>query len=71
MYDGHRRNGDVFYNKKAQYYGNCVCALAALRHRRYVDPDELIFLDPTDPMIPQLRSELRTYQSLTLTARFR
>ena len=24
----------------------------------YMDPDELIFLDPTDPMIPQLRSEL-------------
>ena len=24
----------------------------------YCDPDELIFLDPNDPQIPQLRSEL-------------
>ena len=61
MYDGHRMNRDAFYNRKAQAYWDLrmrfVRTYQAMQGE-YMDPDELIFLDPNDPMIPQLRSEL-------------
>ena len=61
VYEGHRKNRDAFYNKRAQFYWD-------LRERffktyqaangEYVDPDELIFLDPSHQLISQLRSEV-------------
>ena len=60
-YDGHRKNRDAFYNRRAQ-------AFWEVRERfwktyqaldgEFHDPDELIFLDPDHPLISQLRSEL-------------
>ena len=61
MYDGHRKNRDAFFNKRAQAYWD-------LRERfyktyqaaqgEYHDPDDLIFLDADDGLISQLRSEV-------------
>lgn len=60
-YDGHRKNRDAFYNRRAQAFWD-------VRERfwktyqaldgEFHDPDELIFLDPDHPLISQLRSEL-------------
>ena len=60
-FDGHRKNRDAFFNRRAQAYWG-------LRERfwktyqaadgEYVDPDELIFIDREHPLISQLRSEL-------------
>jgi phage terminase large subunit len=61
FFDGHRKNRDAFFNRRAQAYWG-------LRERfwktyqaadgEYVDPDELIFIDREHPLISQLRSEL-------------
>ena len=61
FFDGHRKNRDAFFNRRAQAYWN-------LRERfwktyqaqdgEYIDPDELIFLDPEHSLISQLRSEI-------------
>ena len=61
MFDGHRKNRDAFFNRRAQAYWG-------LRERfwktyqaqdgEYIDPDELIFLDAEHPLISQLRSEI-------------
>ena len=61
IYEGHRKNRDAFYNKRAQGFWE-------LRERffktyqaangEYLDPDELIFLDPEHSLISQLRSEV-------------
>ena len=61
MYDGHRKNRDVFYNRKSQSYWELRMRFLRTYQAlggEYMDPDELIFLDPKDPQIPQLRSEL-------------
>ena len=60
-YDGHRKNRDAFYNRRAQAFWD-------VRERfwktyqaldgEFHDPDELVFLDPDHPLISQLRSEL-------------
>jgi phage terminase large subunit len=60
-YDGHRKNRDAFYNRRAQAFWD-------VRERfwktyqaldgEFHDPDDLIFLDPDHPLISQLRSEL-------------
>ena len=61
FFDGHRKNRDAFFNRRAQAYWG-------LRERfwktyqaqdgEYIDPDELIFIDPDHPLVSQLRSEL-------------
>ena len=61
MFDGHRRNADAFFNRRSQAYWG-------LRERfwktyqaqdgEYIDPDELIFIDPEHKLVSQLRSEL-------------
>lgn len=60
-YDGHRKNRDAFYNRRAQAFWD-------VRERfwktyqaldgEFHDPDELVFLDPDHSLISQLRSEL-------------
>jgi phage terminase large subunit len=61
MYDGHRRNRDAFFNKRAQAYWDLrerfVKTYQAVNGEVH-DPDELIFLDREDPLIAQLRSEV-------------
>jgi phage terminase large subunit len=61
MYDGHRRNRDAFFNKRAQSYWDLrerfMKTYQAMQGEVF-DPDELIFLDPDDPLISQLRSEV-------------
>ena len=61
FFDGHRKNRDAFFNRRAQAYWG-------LRERfwktyqaqdgEYIDPDELIFIDPDHPLVSQLRSEI-------------
>ena len=61
FFDGHRKNRDAFFNRRAQAYWG-------LRERfwktyqaqdgEYIDPDELIFIDPSHRLVSQLRSEL-------------
>ena len=61
MFEGHRKNRDAFFNRRAQAFWD-------VRERfwktyqavdgEYLDPDELVFLDPEHEMISQLRSEL-------------
>ena len=61
MYDGHERIETSFTTASPRATGIFVCGFCARirpSNGEYMDPDELIFLDPKDPMIPQLRSEL-------------
>jgi len=61
MHDGHRTNRDAFANRRCQAYWNVrerFWKTYQANDGEYMDPDELIFLDPEHPLVPQLRSEI-------------
>ena len=60
-YDGHRKNRDAFYNRRAQAFWDVrerFWKTYQALEGEFHDPDELVFLDPDHPLISQLRSEL-------------
>ena len=61
FFDGHRKNRDAFFNRRAQAYWGLrerFWKTYQARDGEYIDPDELIFIEPSHPLVSQLRSEL-------------
>ena len=61
MFEGHRKNRDAFFNRRAQAFWDVrerFWKTYQAADGEYIDPDELVFLDPEHDMISQLRSEL-------------
>ena len=61
MYDGHRKNRDAFFNRRAQAFWDVrerFWKTYQAMDGEVFDPDELVFLDPDHELISQLRSEL-------------
>ena len=60
-YDGHRRNRDAFFNRRAQAFWDVrerFWKTYQANQGEMFDQDELVFLDPEHSLIAQLRSEL-------------
>lgn len=60
--EGQKTNKDMFYNKRAQYYVKLALRFyntyRAVIKNEYVDPDELISIDGSLPLIQKLRAEI-------------
>ncbi|MCJ8336473.1 MAG: terminase large subunit, partial [Epibacterium sp.] len=57
-----KKNRDMFYNKRAQYYTllseRFRKTYLAVEKKQYIDPDELISIDSNNELLGKLRAEL-------------
>ena len=60
--EGQKTNKDMFYNKRAQYYVKLALRFyntyRAVVKKEYIDPDELISIDGSLPLLAKLRAEV-------------
>jgi phage terminase large subunit len=60
--DKPKTNGDMFYNKRSQYYmklaNRFYNTYQAVVNKKYVDPDDLISISGDIPLLGKLRAEV-------------